>query len=169
MQGSSLGPLLFIIYINEIMEEIESNILILADDTSLFASGNDRSETAKILNRDLEKISTWADKWKVKFNAEKSSEIIFSNKLLNNSPPLIFNNDYVNRVNVHKHLGIYLSSNLSWTRHIHETCLRANQKLAVLRKVKYLKRHTLDILYKITVHSIIDYGLILYYQKANPI
>ena len=44
-------------------------------------SGKDPSETAKILNRYLEKISTWADKWKVKFNSDKSSEIIFSNKL----------------------------------------------------------------------------------------
>ena len=71
------------------------------------------------------------------------------------------NNELIKRVNVHKHLGIYLTSDLSWTRHIHETCLRANRKLAVLRKVKYLKRHTLDLLYKITVRSIMDYGLLV--------
>ena len=53
---------------NDITEEIESDILIFADDTSLFASGSDPTETAEVLNRDLCRISNWATKWKVKFN-----------------------------------------------------------------------------------------------------
>ena len=70
---------------NDITDDIESDILIFADDTCLFASGS-TSETAEILNRDLQKISTWASKWKVTFNASKTKDIIFSNKYLNNSP-----------------------------------------------------------------------------------
>ena len=102
-QGSRLGPLLFIIYMNDIVEGIESNILIFADDTSLMASGSDPAETVEQLNRDLVKISIWAKKWKVLFNAKKSKDNIFSNKCLNNSPPLIFNETYIDRVNTHKH------------------------------------------------------------------
>ena len=103
-QGSRLGPLLFIIYVNDIIDDLESDILIFADDTTLLASGSDPAETAAILNRDIEKITS-STKWKVIFNAGKSKDMIFSNKLLNNSPPLVFNNTCIERVNTHKHLG----------------------------------------------------------------
>ena len=59
-QGSRLGPLLFIIYINDIVDGLESEILIFADDCSLLASGSDPAETADQLNRDLNRISNWA-------------------------------------------------------------------------------------------------------------
>ena len=71
-QGSKLGPVLFLIYINDITKDIESDILIFADDTSLLASGKTVEITAEILNRDLKKISEWAAMWKVNFQADKS-------------------------------------------------------------------------------------------------
>ena len=166
-QGSRLGPLLFIIYLNDIITEIESDILIFADDTSLLSTGADPAETAQQLNRDLIKISQWAEKWKVMFNAKKSKEIIFSNKNLNNSPPLIFGETFIERVNTHKHLGLVLTSDLNWNKQINEVSLKANRKLAVLRSVKLLNRQTLDLLYKLTVRSVIDYGLPVYYKALK--
>ena len=68
----------------------------------------------------------------------------------------------------HKHLGIYLSSSLSWARQCHEVTLRANRKLAVLRSIRYLKRSTLDLLYKVCVRSVIEYGLVLYWHTLKP-
>ena len=166
-QGSRLGPLLFIIYMNDIVENIESDILIFADDTSLMASGSDPSETAAQLNRDLDKISTWALEWKVSFGAKKSKDMIFSKKIPNNSPPIKFNNTVIDRVNTHKHLGLYLTSSLDWSVQINEVCLKANRKLAVLRSVKLLSRQTLDLLYKLTVRSVIDYALPVYYKTLK--
>ena len=63
---------------------------------------------------------------------------------------------------MHKHLGLYLSSSLDWSKQNSEVCLKANRKLSVLRSVKLLSRHTLDLLYKLTVRSLVDYALPVY-------
>ena len=171
-QGSRLGPLLWILYIQDIIEDLESEVLLFADDTCIFSTAKDPTITAQILNRDLEKISEWSRKWKVTFNPGKTKDIIFcNNKVMNNSPPILFDGSYVNRVIEHKHLGVWLSSSLSWSRQIQETCMKANCKLSVLRSVHFLDRSTLDVLYKLTVRSVIDYGLPIYFQtlKASEI
>ena len=166
-QGSRLGPLLFIIYMNDIVDNIESDILIFADDTSLISSGPDPYITSLQLNRDLERIHSWALRWKVAFNPKKSKDIIFSRKSLNNSPPIILNNTNIERVNTHKHLGLFLTSSLDWNVQINEVCLKANRKLSVLRSVKLLSRQTLDVLYKTVVRSVIDYALPVYYKTLR--
>ena len=79
-QGSRLGPLLWILYVNDIVENLESEVLLFADDTCLFASAQDPAQTAEILNRDLKKIHEWSLKWKVTFYPGRSKDIIFSNK-----------------------------------------------------------------------------------------
>ena len=166
-QGSRLGPLLFIIYINDITANIESDILIFADDTSLLVSGKSPEETTKIINRDLERISCWSAKWKVTFNADKSKQILFSKNTFNLSPLVTLNNKTIKLVDSHKHLGLHLTFNLDWSTHIYNVCLKANRKLAILRQVKLLKRHTLDVLYKLTVRSVIDYALPVYYHTLK--
>ena len=108
----------------------------------------------------MQTISICASKWKVLFNPGKSKDMFFFDKPLASSLPVKFNNIEVQRVFQHNHLGIWLSSTLSWQKQIHELCVQAKAKLAVLRSVKYLSRLTLDILYKQT-RSLIDYGLVI--------
>ena len=133
-----------------------------------FASAADPAQTAEMLNRDLARINQWANTWKVKFNPLKSKDIIFSRKLqVYYSLPLIFDSTFVDRVHEHKHLGLWLSNTLTWSRQISETVLKANFKLSILRSVKFLDRSTLDLLYKLTVRSVIDYGLVVYFNSAT--
>ena len=78
---------MFIIYINDITESIESAMLIFADDTSLLINDKTPKITSKMLNRDLKRIYDWAHKWKVNLHSEKSEEIIFQTIKLQVTPP----------------------------------------------------------------------------------
>ncbi len=71
-QGSVLGPLLFLIYINDITDGIESSIFLFADDTSIFNSGKNTPMQAQVINSDLNKISLWAKRWKITINPTKT-------------------------------------------------------------------------------------------------
>ncbi len=84
-QGSILGPLFFLIYINDIAERTQSNIRTFADDTSLFIVVDDPVNAADTLNYDIDMISSWADRWLVKFNPSNTEHLLFS--LKKNSPP----------------------------------------------------------------------------------
>ena len=70
-------------------------------------------------------------------------------------------------MNSHRHLGLYLTSSLDWSLQVQQVCLKANRKLSVLRSVKLLNRQTLDLLYKITVRSVIDYALPVYHNNLK--
>ena len=93
-QGSILGPLLFLIYINDLYENLVSNPKLFADDTSLFSVIFDKDLSAKNLNDDLNRINKWAFQWKMSFNPDpnkQAQEVIFSRKIQKSSQPsLIF-------------------------------------------------------------------------------
>ena len=77
-QASILAPLLFLIYINDIVEDIHSHIRLFADDTSLYLIVNEPYVAAMQLHSDLTKIHLWAERWLVKFNPAKSESILIS-------------------------------------------------------------------------------------------
>ena len=82
-QGSILGSLFFLIYINDLATDLKSNVKLFADDTSLFSIVSDPLETANILNEDLDIIQSWAEQWKMAFNPDptkQAQEVVFFKK-----------------------------------------------------------------------------------------
>ena len=109
-QGSILGPLLFLIYINDLPENLQSTVKLFADDTSLFSTMYEPNISASQLESDLKKNSHWAYKWKRTFNSEISKlgqEVIFSGKTVKLSHPSItFNSVPVARATCLKNLDL---------------------------------------------------------------
>ena len=168
-QGSVLGPLLFLVYINDLVENVRCDIKLFADDTSLFSAVYDESKTAAELNRDLDRVRLWAWQWKMKFNTEKTEEVIFSAKRVKPiHPPLSFGDDDVVRKSEHKHLGMILDSKLDFQSHIKEAIQKARRGIGMIRYLsKYVSRDVLDQIYKLYVRPHLDYGDIIYH-KYDP-
>ena len=136
-QGSVLGPLLFLIYINDLEKDIKSKVKFFADDTMLFSIVKDPLLSANDLNHDLDLISQWAHQWKMEFNPDptkQATEILFSCKKSKPiHPPLIFNGSVVSKVEDQKHLGLILEPNLSFEKHIHEKMIKAKKIIGIIK------------------------------------
>ena len=148
-QGSILGPLLFLVYINDIVENIGSHIRLFADDTSLFIIVDDPITSAARLNSDLDKITRWAALWLVTFNPTKSESFLVSRKVNRPvHPPLFMQNIQIEEVECHKHLGVFLSNDCSWHKHITYIKEKAWCRINVMRKLKFkLDRKSLETMF----------------------
>ena len=171
-QGSILGPLLFLIYINDLPKGLSSNAKLFADDTSLFSVIHDSSTTRNELNDDLVKISNWAYQWKMSFNPDpnkQAQEVIFSRKTKKlNHPPLTFSKSTVSQSTYQKHLGVILDASLSFDEHLISVQSKTNKTIGLLRKLQNtLPRQALITIYKAFVRPHLDYGDILYDQAYN--
>ena len=166
-QGSVLGPLLFLIYINDLESNIKSNVKFFADDTMLFFHSEDPEISANCLNRDLEVIHQWAHQWKLEFNPDptKQATEVFSWKKSNpHHPQLMFNGTVVAKMIEQKHLGLILDSSLSFRKHLNEKIIKAKKILGIIKHLSiFLPRKTLDQMYKSLVRSHLDYCDILYH------
>ena len=137
-QGSILGPLLFLIFINDIFKNINSSIRLFADDTSLYIIVENPQTAAITMNIDLGTISQWALDWLVDFNARKTMSLLMSlkqNPVLH--PQLLMNDTVISKSTCHKHLGVTFSITCSWTEHIAKIAESAWLRLNLLRVLKF--------------------------------
>ena len=157
--GSVLGPLLFLIYINDISDDLTDLAHLFADDTSLSYSSADKHQIELILNEDLQKLSDWANKWLNIFNPPKTEVMLISNVFNDNNFELIMDGTILKIVETHKHLGVHLSSNNKWPKHIDSIIESASKQISYLRKIKYqLSKQTLNTLYCTYIRPLLEYA-----------
>lgn len=161
-QGSVLGPLLFIVYINDIVKDIQSNIKLFADDTSMSFSSNEANRLQHTLNIDLNTISEWSKNWKLTFNNTKT-ELLTIKRNQNPVLPLFFSQNILEEATHHKHLGITIQNNCKWDQHINNTAAKVKLLLNCLLSLKYkLNRKALETMYNSFILPILDYADIIW-------
>ena len=122
-QGSILGPLLFIIYINDICNVSKiMNMILFADDTNLFLSNENLDELCTDLNNELAKIDRWFKVNKLSLNVSKTNYMVFTNRRKNVKCPLKINGTEIEKVTISKFLGVYIVEKLSWKAHLEKVC-----------------------------------------------
>lgn len=163
-QGSVLGPLLFLLYINDIVNDIGANIRLFADDTSLFIIVENPVTAAVSLNADLSRISNWANTWLVTFNPNKTESLLLSRKLTRPvHPPIYMQNQQISEVETHKHLGIFISNDCTWHTHIDYIKNKAWNRIHIMRKLKFkIDRKSLEIIYTSFIRPILEYADVIW-------
>ena len=130
-QGSVLGPLLFLVYINDLSKNLSSTAKLFVDD--IFSVVHDISLSSLQLNDDLIRISNWAYQWKMSFNPEvtkQAQKVVFSCKSQKVTYPTVyFNNSPVTRSSSQTHLDIPLDEKLNFIHHIKEKTSKANKEM----------------------------------------
>ena len=166
-QGSVLGPLLFITYINDVATCISSgsNVNMFADDIALYRIIKTAADYVH-LQEDVDATSECIQEKDLQFNATKCKTMLISRKRLNmiTPPQIILNGVVLDRVQSYKYLGITLTSNLSWSPHISVCCNKTRKLIGLLyrRFYQHASSSTLLKLYCSFIRPHLEYGSIVW-------
>ena len=151
-QGSVLGPLLFLVFINDLPDNLICNPKLFADDVSLNAVMSHYTNSTENIENDLKLIHDWSVKWKMVFNPDitkPAEEVLFTNRISTIYSPISSDDIAIKYVDDHKHLGLVLDSKLIFNKHIDEKISIANRGIGIIRRLyHYLPRKTPIQIYK---------------------
>ena len=159
-QGTVLGPLLFLIFINDLPECVSSSIRLYADDALLYRSIKSHDDI-DALHRDLASVQEWEKTWLMSFNADKCEVLRISNKRKNiiGASPYSIHGTALRTADEAKYLGVTLHRNLSWKSHIHSMCKKSNSTLGFLRRnLRRCPANIKEQAYKTYVRPILEYS-----------
>ena len=163
-QGTVLGPILFLIYVNDLSAFVKDVFITMyADDSSIVATGNSVAEASSNLNISLNKISQWFTRNRLLINASKSNVMVIGIRNTTNHAQELnikFDNNILQKVQHTKLLGIVIDENLSFNKHIDHLIKKISPKIAVLHRLRYrLPVSSLNQIYLAIVQSTFDYCL----------
>ena len=156
-QGSVLGPILFLIYINDLEENVSSKVLKFADDTKIYRSMQSHQDQL-MLQQDINTITDWSQKWQMEFNKEKCHLLSIGRS--QNSTPYTMESTVLSFSTAERDLGVVVQQNLDWSQHIGKAVKKANQVLGLIsRSYEYKSIHNILPLYKSLVRPHLEYAV----------
>ena len=165
-QGSVLGPLLFLIYVNDLADNLlTSKGMLFADDTTLYQSNLKLNDLYSDMSLELYNLSDWFLANKLSLNIAKSNFILFSKKrnIGNSFNTIKFGDVEIERKTVLKFLGMYIDENLTWAYHIKTCKCKIASSLYAINRIKHIIPESyLRTLYFSLVHPDLTYGLSLW-------
>ena len=159
-QGTVLGPLLFLLYINDIGNRVSSSIKLFADDCLLYRQVRTPADTI-LLQKDLDILTEWSSKWLMYFNVSKCTAMTITKKPKPITPatPYNINNTALEVVPEASYLGVTISHNLSWRAHIKKASNKGNGVLAFLRRnMKNCTKEVKERAYSTLARPLLEYA-----------
>ena len=158
-QGTVLGPLLFSLHINDITSDIESEIRLFADDCVCYREIKNVEDTVK-LQKDIERLGSWARKWGMRFQSVKCNMMQLTNKRTSKiQASYKLEGTVLENVESIKYLGVTITKDLKWNTHISNVCNKANRTLGFFRRNLFsCPQDVREAAYKGLVRPILEYG-----------